>query len=30
MFHTRKAFNVRDKVYALFGMSSDDPGKASL
>ncbi|KAL5328321.1 hypothetical protein ACEPPN_001820 [Leptodophora sp. 'Broadleaf-Isolate-01'] len=30
MFHTRKASDVRDKVYALLGMSSDDPGKAGL
>ena len=30
MFHTRKAAEVRDKVYALLGMSSDDPGKAGL
>lgn len=25
MYHTRKATDRRDKVYALFGMSSDDP-----
>ena len=30
MFHTRKASDVHDKVYALLGMSSDDPGKAGL
>ncbi|PMD21123.1 HET-domain-containing protein [Hyaloscypha hepaticicola] len=30
MFHTRKASDVRDKVYALLGMSSDNPGKADL
>jgi hypothetical protein len=30
MFHTRKATDVRDKIYALLGMSSDDPGKAGL
>ena len=30
MFHTRKATDVRDKVYALLGMSRDDPGKAGL
>src|SRR4051794_25759894 len=30
MFHTRKATEVRDKVYALLGMSSDDPGEAGL
>ncbi|KAF4625123.1 hypothetical protein G7Y89_g13046 [Cudoniella acicularis] len=30
MFHTRKASDVRDKVYALLGMSSDDPGEAGL
>ncbi|PMD15991.1 HET-domain-containing protein, partial [Hyaloscypha hepaticicola] len=30
MFHTRKATDIRDKVYALLSMSSDDPGKASL
>ena len=30
MFHTRKATDVHDKVYALLGMSSDDPGKAGL
>jgi hypothetical protein len=30
MFHSRKATDVRDKVYALLGMSSDDPGKAGL
>jgi hypothetical protein len=30
MFHTRKASDVRDKVYALLGMSSDDPGKVGL
>ncbi|KAK3363991.1 heterokaryon incompatibility protein-domain-containing protein, partial [Lasiosphaeria hispida] len=26
MYHTRKATNPLDKVYALLGMSSDDPG----
>ena len=30
MFYTRQATEVRDKVYALLGMSSDDPGKAGL
>jgi hypothetical protein len=30
MFHTRKASEVHDKVYALLGMSSDDPNKAGL
>ncbi|KAH6725008.1 heterokaryon incompatibility protein-domain-containing protein, partial [Leptodontidium sp. MPI-SDFR-AT-0119] len=30
MFHTRKATDVRDKVYALLGMSSDDPGGVGL
>jgi hypothetical protein len=30
MFRTRKATEVRDKVYALLGMSSDDPGEAGL
>jgi len=25
MYHTRRATDPRDKVYALFGMSSDDP-----
>ncbi|KAL5316368.1 hypothetical protein ACEPPN_015413 [Leptodophora sp. 'Broadleaf-Isolate-01'] len=30
MFHTRKASDVRDKVYALLGMSSDDPGETDL
>jgi len=30
MFHTREASDVRDKVYALLGMSSDDPSKAGL
>ena len=30
MFHTRKASDTRDKVYALLGMSLDDPSKASL
>jgi ankyrin repeat protein len=30
MFHTRKATDVRDKVYALLGMSSDYPNKAGL
>ncbi|KAH8680097.1 heterokaryon incompatibility protein-domain-containing protein, partial [Tricladium varicosporioides] len=30
MFHTRKATDLHDKVYALLGMSSDDPGKAGL
>jgi hypothetical protein len=30
MFHTRQASDPRDKVYALLGMSSDDPGKAGL
>jgi ankyrin repeat protein len=30
MFHTRQATDPRDKVYALLGMSSDDPSKAGL
>jgi len=30
MFRTREATNTRDKVYALLGMSSDDPSLASL
>jgi hypothetical protein len=30
MFHTCEASNVRDKVYALLGISSDDPSKAGL
>ncbi|KAF4624060.1 hypothetical protein G7Y89_g14116 [Cudoniella acicularis] len=30
MFHTRQASDYRDKVYALIGMSSDDPSKAGL
>jgi hypothetical protein len=30
MFHTRQASDPRDKVYALLGISSDDPGEASL
>ncbi|KAM0175384.1 hypothetical protein ACHAPC_009627 [Botrytis cinerea] len=30
MFHTRQATDSRDKVYALLGMSSDDPEKAGL
>ncbi|KUJ21848.1 ankyrin [Mollisia scopiformis] len=30
MFHTRQASDPRDKVYALLGMSSDDPSKAGL
>ncbi|KAJ1323046.1 ankyrin repeat domain-containing protein 50 [Microdochium nivale] len=30
MFHTRKATVAIDKVYALLGMSSDDPTAASL
>ena len=30
MFHTRKASDIRDKVYALLGMSSDDPSEAGL
>jgi hypothetical protein len=30
MFHTRKATDVRDKIYALLGMSRDDPGEAGL
>lgn len=28
MFHARKASRLHDKVYALFGMSSDDPIEA--
>jgi hypothetical protein len=30
MFYTRQATNPRDKVYALLGISSDDPSKAGL
>ncbi|KAM0369996.1 hypothetical protein ACHAO7_009577 [Fusarium culmorum] len=30
MYHTRKATERRDKVYALLGMSSDDPTTAGL
>ena len=30
MFHSRQASDTRDKVYAILGMSSNDPGKASL
>ncbi|KAH8667498.1 heterokaryon incompatibility protein-domain-containing protein, partial [Tricladium varicosporioides] len=30
MFHTREASDLRDKVYALLGMSSDDLDKAGL
>jgi hypothetical protein len=30
MFHTRKATDVRDKVYALLSMSSDDLEEAGL
>jgi hypothetical protein len=30
MLHTRKASDVRDKVYALLGMSSDDPDEGGL
>ena len=30
MFHTRKATVALDKVYALLGMSSDDPSAAGL
>jgi ankyrin repeat protein len=30
MFHTHKATDPVDKVYALLGMSSDDPGTAGL
>ena len=30
MFHTRQASDPLDKVYALLGMSSDDPWKAGL
>jgi ankyrin repeat protein len=30
MFHTHKASLAVDKVYALLGMSSDDPGAAGL
>jgi len=30
MFRSRQASDLRDRVYALLGMSSDDPGKASL
>ncbi|KAI0486036.1 hypothetical protein F4859DRAFT_502444 [Xylaria cf. heliscus] len=30
MYHTHKATNHLDKVYALLGMSSDDPSEAGL
>ncbi|KAI1428568.1 heterokaryon incompatibility protein-domain-containing protein [Xylaria sp. FL1777] len=30
MYHARKATNRLDKVYALLGMSSDDPSEAGL
>lgn len=30
MFHTREASDMRDKVYALLGMSSDNPSRAGL
>ena len=30
MYHTREATVPNDKVYALLGMSSDDPGAAGL
>ncbi|KAK2470355.1 hypothetical protein H9L39_17972 [Fusarium oxysporum f. sp. albedinis] len=30
MYHTRNATDRRDKVYALLGMSSDDPSAAGL
>ncbi|KAI0556265.1 heterokaryon incompatibility protein-domain-containing protein [Xylaria curta] len=30
MYHTRKATNRLDKVYALLGMSSDDPSESGL
>ena len=30
MYHTREATERHDKVYALFGMSSDDPSTAGL
>jgi ankyrin repeat protein len=30
MFHSRQATDPRDKVYALLGMSSDDPEKGML
>ena len=30
MFHTRQATDPRDKVYALLGMSLNDPSKATL
>ncbi|OCL01779.1 hypothetical protein AOQ84DRAFT_328482, partial [Glonium stellatum] len=30
MYHTREATECHDKVYALFGMSSDDPSAAGL
>jgi hypothetical protein len=30
MFHARQATDTHDKVYALLGMSSDDPEKAGL
>ncbi|KAF5716656.1 hypothetical protein FGLOB1_2462 [Fusarium globosum] len=30
IYHSRKATDRRDKVYALIGMSSDDPGAAGL
>ena len=30
MYHTREATERHDKVYALFGMSSDNPSAAGL
>ena len=30
MYHTHKATKRHDKVYALLGMSSDDPSEAGL
>jgi hypothetical protein len=30
MFYTRQASDPRDKIYALLGISSDDPSKAGL
>jgi hypothetical protein len=30
MFHTREASDPCNKVYALLGISSDDPGEAGL
>jgi hypothetical protein len=29
MYHTHKATDLRDKIYALLGMSSDNPSEAN-